>query len=183
VTGARTAALLLLLTASRGAQADMLFKRDLQCDAEQSPRARTICKALEKGLRWLGTGREMPIIPSLQVGFDTAVDVYCRLPVQPSDTKALVEMRLSHESAPPAANDRMRQLQLEHGANFLLYLLGASALERLPNLADIRKPAGRADDADLQRIKSDIEGQIQNPSSIFNPKAPGYLLREGCKTR
>lgn len=153
---------------------DALLARNLQCDEEAKPRAQAICRALEREMHWVWTGHAI-IAPSFRVTFESMRDVFCRLPVRPEDTTALVEMALKHWHG----DIGMRNAQLQNGAFGLLYLLGPDALTHFPEPEMVAKPKPYIHD--IEFIRRDIGRNINDPGMVWNRAAPFYLLREGCK--
>ena len=176
-----TLCLLTLALVSGGTHAAApLWQRDLKCTSEKSERARVICRALEKEMRWAGTGLAMPGLPSFQVTFNTVARVFCRLPIRPEDTPTLVEMGLWHRYA--ATDSSLRAAQRSRGTTFLLALLGDAGHAHYPTMDTLQKPQAWMTDREIESLRREITDMTDHPASLFNPRSPEYLLKGGCQS-
>ena len=152
--------------------ADILLSRNLKCDEEAKPRAQAICRALEREMQWELFGHAI-VSPSFRVTFDSARKTYCRLPIRAEDTGTLVDMvlALGHRAG------GMRDVQIENGARWLLFLLGPSALKNFPSPEALSK---RQDATAAENLKQEIILNTDDPGMVWNRSNSQYLLRDGC---
>lgn len=141
------------------------------CNQEATQRARAICHSLEQEMQWEWLGHAI-VSPGYRVGFESVRKTYCRLPILAEDTATLVALATSHWGV------GMRDVQIENGARWLLYLLGPSALENFPSPEGISK---RIELQAAENLRRDIALTIADPGTIWNRSNPQYLLRDGCK--
>lgn len=164
----------LLLISPLSLASNALLTRNLDCDKERTPRAQTICRALEHEMHWEWFGHAI-VSPSFRVNFDSVREVYCRLPIRTNDTTTLVEMALSQQAG------NMRNAQIENGASGLLYLLGTAALDNFPAPETIMQFNRHIYDHSIEFLRRQIINNINDSGMIWNRTNPKYLLRNGCR--
>ena len=136
-----------------------IHSRNLHCDSFELARTRTICHALEREMKWTWFGHSI-IAPGFRPSFEGVVHVFCTLPITAADAPAVFPMTSwVHQG------NKLPDWRLENGAQWLVFLLGKSALSYAPSA----------------EIRENIEKTISDPASIWNTSNPQYPLRNGCR--
>ncbi len=88
-----------------------MASRDLNCDAIYDPRARVICRRLERDMQWTWMGHAI-ISPGWRITFESVRRTYCAESIGPRDIPALDVLR--HNT---------RDWRAASGADYLLRLI------------------------------------------------------------
>ncbi len=88
-----------------------MASRDLNCDAIYDPRARVICRRLERDMQWTWMGHAI-ISPGWRITFESVRRTYCAESIRPRDIPALDALR-----------QNTRDWRAANGADYLLRLI------------------------------------------------------------
>jgi hypothetical protein len=107
---------------------------------------------------WFGHAK---VAPGFRPTFEGVAHVFCNLPVSAADAPAIFLMT----GWLPEGGNKLPDWRLKNGSQWLIFLLGNSALQYAPSA----------------EIRENVERTISDPASIWNPDNSQYPLRKGCR--
>ncbi len=135
-----------------------MYSRDLNCNEFELPRTKTICHALQREMNWTWFGHAI-ISPGWRPTFEGVTRVFCELSIDVADIPAIIPMTgWSRETR------NMGDWRLESSSRWLIFLLGKRAVKYISFI----------------EAREELEQNLSDPASIWNPSNSGYPLRKGC---
>jgi hypothetical protein len=111
-------------------------------------------------MKWTWFGHAI-VAPGFRPTFEGVAHVFCNLPVTVADAPAIFPMT----GWLPDGGNKLPDWRLKNGAQWLIFLLGNSALQYAPSA----------------EIRENVERTISDPASIWNLDNSQYPLRKGCR--